>query len=62
MFDNYIVVYRFVQDLHFFVTGDDVENELILSTVLQGFFDAVNFLLRLLVRRLGTLYFLPNYM
>ncbi|XP_058193936.1 coatomer subunit zeta-1-like [Rhododendron vialii] len=46
MFDNYIVVYKFVQDLHFFVIGADVENELFLATVLQGFIDAVSFLLR----------------
>ena len=46
MFENTIVVYKFVQDLHFFVTGGDNENELILSTVLQGFFDAVGVLLR----------------
>ncbi|XP_020114469.1 coatomer subunit zeta-1-like isoform X2 [Ananas comosus] len=46
MFDGYIVVYKFIQDLHFFVTGGDNENELILATVLQGFFDAVDLLLR----------------
>ncbi|KAE9467935.1 hypothetical protein C3L33_00155, partial [Rhododendron williamsianum] len=46
MFDNYIVVYKFIQDLHFFVTGGDEENELILATVLQGFVDAVSLLLR----------------
>ncbi|XP_068640960.1 coatomer subunit zeta-2-like isoform X2 [Aristolochia californica] len=46
LFDNYIVVYKFIQDLHFFVTGGDDENELILATVLQGFFDAVGLLLR----------------
>ena len=46
MFENYIVVYKFVQDLHFFVTGAEDENELILVTVLQGFFDAVDLLLR----------------
>jgi len=46
MFDSNIVVYKFVQDLHFFVTGGDDENELILDAVLQGFFDAVNLLLR----------------
>ena len=44
--DNYIVVYKFVQDLHFYVTGGENENELILATVLQGFFDAVGILLR----------------
>ncbi|MBA0857699.1 hypothetical protein Goshw_015807, partial [Gossypium schwendimanii] len=41
MFDNYVVVYKFVQDLHFFVTGGENENEIILAAVLQGFFDAV---------------------
>lgn len=48
MFENNIVVYKFVQDLHFFVTGGDYENELILVTVLQAFFDSVGLLLRLL--------------
>lgn len=46
MFENNIVIYKFAQDLHFFVTGGDEENELIISTVLQGFFDAVGLLLR----------------
>ncbi|XP_058099086.1 coatomer subunit zeta-2-like isoform X2 [Magnolia sinica] len=46
MFESYIVIYKFIQDLHFFVTGGDDENELILATVLQGFFDAVGHLLR----------------
>ncbi|XP_076917063.1 coatomer subunit zeta-1-like [Bidens hawaiensis] len=46
MLDSNVVLYKFVQDLHFFVTGGDSENELILSTVLQGFFDAVGILLR----------------
>ncbi|KAL6206812.1 hypothetical protein ACLB2K_024058 [Fragaria x ananassa] len=46
MFESNVVVYRFMQDLHFFVTGSDDENELILVTVLQGFFDAVALLLR----------------
>ncbi|KAL3833600.1 hypothetical protein ACJIZ3_008336 [Penstemon smallii] len=46
MFENNIVVYKFVQDLHFYVTGGEDENELILATVLQGFFDAVGILLR----------------
>ncbi|KAF6152262.1 hypothetical protein GIB67_033179 [Kingdonia uniflora] len=46
MFENNIVVYKFIQDLHFYVTGGDDENELILVTVLQGFFDAVGTLLR----------------
>ncbi|KAL9463763.1 hypothetical protein AB3S75_001547 [Citrus x aurantiifolia] len=46
MFQDNIVVYKFVQDLHFFVTGGDRENELLLAAVLQGFFDAVTLLLR----------------
>lgn len=46
MFENNIVIYKFIQDLHFFVTGGDEENELILATVLQGFSDAVALLLR----------------
>ncbi|CAN1837078.1 Coatomer subunit zeta-2, partial [Linum perenne] len=49
MFDNYIVVYKFTQDLHFFVTGGDDENELILNAVLQGFFDSVALLLRMIL-------------
>lgn len=46
MFDENVVVYRFVQDLHIFVTGGDDENELILASVLQGFVDAVTLVLR----------------
>lgn len=48
LLENNIVVYKFAQDLHFFVTGGENENELILSSVLQGFFDAVALLLRYL--------------
>jgi hypothetical protein len=46
MFDGHIVVYKFIEDLHFFVTGGEEENELILASVLQGFSDAVGILLR----------------
>lgn len=46
MIDNYIVVCKFASDLRFFVTGSEFENELILATVLQGFFEAVSLLLR----------------
>uniref|UniRef100_A0A5B7AQE2 Coatomer subunit zeta n=1 Tax=Davidia involucrata TaxID=16924 RepID=A0A5B7AQE2_DAVIN len=55
MFENNIVVYKFIQDLHFFVTGGDDENELILATVLQGFFDAVTLLLRNNVEKMEAL-------
>jgi hypothetical protein len=47
MFDGNIVIFKFIQDLHFFVTGGDDDNELILASVLQGFFDAVGTILRL---------------
>ncbi|KAJ1694026.1 hypothetical protein LUZ63_010724 [Rhynchospora breviuscula] len=46
MFDGYIVVYKFIHDLHFFVTAGDDENELILASVLQGFTESVALLLR----------------
>ncbi|GAA0150780.1 hypothetical protein Leryth_026633 [Lithospermum erythrorhizon] len=46
LLENNVIVYRFIHDLHFFVTGGDDENELILSTVLQGFCEAVTLLLR----------------
>ncbi|KAH6773563.1 SNARE-like superfamily protein, partial [Perilla frutescens var. hirtella] len=46
MFESNIIVYKFVQDLHFYVTGGEDENEVILASVLQGFFDAVGILLR----------------
>ncbi|CAN1230547.1 Coatomer subunit zeta-2 [Linum grandiflorum] len=47
MLDGHVVVYKFVEDLHFFVTGDEDQNEVILAAVLQGFFDAVGLLLRI---------------
>eukprot|EP00854_Cymbomonas_tetramitiformis_P021220 gene21220-25496_t len=46
MFDNVITVFKFVSDLHFYVTGNQDENELILVTVLQALFDAISLLLR----------------
>ncbi|KAL9271352.1 Coatomer subunit zeta-2-like protein [Drosera capensis] len=46
LLDNNIIVYKFIEDLHFFVIGGDDENELILDAVLQGFCDAVSLLLR----------------
>lgn len=46
MFDNVITVFKFVSDLHFYVTGSQEENELILVTVLQALFDAISLLLR----------------
>ncbi|KAH8520843.1 hypothetical protein H0E87_002049 [Populus deltoides] len=49
MFDSNIVIYKFVQDLHFYVTGGEDENELILAAVLQGFFDSVSLLLSMIL-------------
>ncbi|XP_024927005.1 coatomer subunit zeta-3 isoform X2 [Ziziphus jujuba] len=46
VFESNIVVYKFVQDLHFYVTGGDNENELILCTVLQGLYDSISLILR----------------
>ncbi|CAI0451959.1 unnamed protein product [Linum tenue] len=45
MIGSYVIVYKFVDDLHFFVTGDEDQNEVILASVLQGFFEAVGILL-----------------
>ncbi|XP_013606890.1 coatomer subunit zeta-3 isoform X2 [Brassica napus] len=55
LLENNIVVYKFAQDLHFFVTGGEDENELILSSVLQGFFDAVALLFRNNVEKMEAL-------
>jgi hypothetical protein len=55
LLESNIVVYKFAQDLHFFVTGGENENELVLSSVLQGFFDAVALLLRNNVEKMEAL-------
>ncbi|KAM0053168.1 putative Longin-like domain superfamily, AP complex, mu/sigma subunit, coatomer subunit zeta protein [Helianthus debilis subsp. tardiflorus] len=55
MFENNVVVYKFIQDLHFFVTGGDYENELALAAVLQGFSDAVTLLLRMILETDGNM-------
>ncbi|KAK9823143.1 hypothetical protein WJX72_000575 [[Myrmecia] bisecta] len=46
MFDDVIVVYKFIGDLMFYVTGSQDENELILYNVLGGFFESISLLLR----------------
>ncbi|EFJ23942.1 hypothetical protein SELMODRAFT_442701 [Selaginella moellendorffii] len=46
LYEGHVVVFKFVADLYFYVTGREDENELILATVLQAFFDAVSILLR----------------
>lgn len=46
MFDDVVVVYKFIGDLMFYVTGHQAENEVILAAVLQGFYDSISLLLR----------------
>ena len=46
MFDNYIVVYKYIGDLMFYVTGSQDENELILHSVLVAFYESISILLR----------------
>lgn len=46
MFDDYLVVYKQQGDLMFYVTGSLAENELILYSVLQAFYEATAILLR----------------
>jgi len=55
LFENLIVVYKSNVDVHFFVVGDQEENELMLSSVLNAFFDAVTQLLRGAVDRRSIL-------
>lgn len=45
-FDNVVVVYKFVGDLMFYVSGGADENELLLYSVLNGFVDSISLLLR----------------
>lgn len=40
------MVYKFVSDLNFYVTGAADENELILNSILTAFFESVQLLLR----------------
>ena len=56
MFDNYIVTYKFVGDLMFFVTGSQDENELVLYTVLQAFYESVSLLLRYVMWRYSNVW------
>lgn len=51
MFDDVIVVYKFIGDLMFYVTGSCDENELILYTVLQAFHESLSLLLRGIIEK-----------
>lgn len=46
MFDDYIVVYKTLGDLTFYVAGSLNENELILYSILQALYESVSILLR----------------
>lgn len=46
MFDDVVVVYKFIGDLMFYVSGAGGENEVILASVLSGFYDSISLLLR----------------
>lgn len=46
MFDSYVVVFKCLGDLVFYVTGSQDENELMLYSVLQAFFESISILLR----------------
>jgi hypothetical protein len=50
-FSEVIVVYKFLGDLMFYVTGSQDENELILYQVLQGFYESISLLLRCAAKR-----------
>lgn len=46
LYSNHLVLYKSSLDLTFYVVGAENENELMLSTVLGAFYDAVSILLR----------------
>jgi coatomer subunit zeta len=46
MYDNQIVVYRSNIDIFFYVVASADENELMISSMLNAFYDAVSTLLR----------------
>jgi hypothetical protein len=46
MFDDVVVVYKFINDLMFFVVGSAEENEVVLCSVLVGLYDGITLLLR----------------
>jgi hypothetical protein len=46
MFDDYVVVFKALGDLIFYVTGSVSENELVLYAALQALFESVSLLLR----------------
>ncbi len=46
MFDNFVVVYKFISDVYFYVVSSVDENEIVLSQVLQALTESSQILLR----------------
>jgi hypothetical protein len=46
LFDNQVVLYRFHEDVFFYIVGMPEENEAMLLVILNAFSDAVSMLLR----------------
>jgi len=46
MFDDVVVVYKFIGDLMFYVVGHMDENEIVMANTLVGFYDSITLLLR----------------
>lgn len=46
MLRDEIVVYKFIEDLHFYVTGGEDENEVLLATVLEAVLGSIYILLK----------------
>lgn len=46
LFDNQVVLYRFHEDVFFYIVGMAEENEAMLLVILNAFSDAVSMLLR----------------
>ncbi|XP_047944784.1 coatomer subunit zeta-1-like [Salvia hispanica] len=50
-----IIVFKFIEDLHFYVTGGEEENEILLATVLEAVLGAIYILLKKKVNKMAAL-------
>ncbi|KAG6419300.1 hypothetical protein SASPL_121516 [Salvia splendens] len=55
IFKDEIVVYKFIEDLHFYVTGGEEENEVLLATVLEAVLGAIFIVLKKKVNKMEAL-------
>ncbi|KAJ2740176.1 Golgi-to-ER vesicle coat component [Coemansia sp. BCRC 34301] len=46
LYDGQTVLFKYVNDVHFYLVGDPEENELLLSAVLNGLVEAISLLLK----------------